>query len=65
MHSVPVSEIPYSLTWYSILIRANRKSDCDLDGESVGEIKKPGIADLSTSPQAGKYDNYFESYICY
>jgi hypothetical protein len=52
-------------SWMCVLTRSNRKAGCDLKGEFVGEIAKPGIGNLSETPQGGKYDDYFYSYICY
>ncbi|PPJ57984.1 hypothetical protein CBER1_11470 [Cercospora berteroae] len=41
------------------------KEDCDLSGEFVANIKKPGLANLGSSPQAGRYNDNLRSYICY
>ncbi|KAF2206280.1 hypothetical protein CERZMDRAFT_103531 [Cercospora zeae-maydis SCOH1-5] len=41
------------------------KENCDLSGEFVANVKKPGLSDLSSSPQGGRYNDKFMSYICY
>ncbi|KAM3413644.1 hypothetical protein BST61_g10337 [Cercospora zeina] len=41
------------------------KENCDLSGEFVANIKKPGLSGLRTSPQGGRYNDKFRSYICY
>lgn len=42
---------------------SNRTKNCS--GEYLKDIAFPGEGDLSKKPAAGRYNDFFQSYICY